>query len=168
MADNTTVDLYSCKCDRKVLNKVPYLGDGVKITETFRIKEPCSMARPVIQLAKSTIKHKDKLQLHNVNYAFIELFQRYFFIDDIIFLNDGIVEMHLTVDVLYTYMDNILDSQQEVVRSESINTPQYVDSERPIFFDRWLDASASEVFGMVPENQGQGAVNYYLTVAGGA
>lgn len=167
MADNTNVTLYSCKCDRKVVNKKPYIGQGVKITDTFRIKEPCSMAHPVIMLSTSTVRYNDRLQLNNVNYSYVELFQRYYFIDDIIFLNDGLLEMHLTVDVLYTYMDDILGSQQEVVRSESINTPQYVDNERPIFFDRWLDASASEVFGMVPEDQGQGSVNYYLTVAGG-
>ena len=167
MANNTTVKLYSCTCDRKVLNKMPFLGEGVSITGTFRIKEPCSISNPVIELASSTVKYKDRLQLDSVNYAFIELFQRYYFIDNIIFEHDGLLQMHMSVDVLNTYRSDILSSQQEVIRSESINTPQYVDNERPIFFDRWLDASASEVFGMVPESQGQGSVNYYLTVSGG-
>lgn len=167
MANNTTVILYTCSCDRKVLDKSGSLDNETKITGTFRIKENCSMSRPVIQLARSTVQHDD-LQLDKVNYAFIELFQRYYYIDDIVFQNDGLMELHLTVDVLNTYKDKILASQQEVIRSQSVNTPQYVDSERPLFFERELDASASEVFGQVPEDQGQGAVNYYLTVAGGA
>lgn len=164
MANNTNVNLYVCKCDRKVLNKSPYLTGQVKITDTFRIKEPCSLSRPVIELAKSTVLSNDEIKLDRVNYAYIELFKRFYFIDDIIFKNDGIIELHMTVDVLNTYKDQIADSQQEVIRSESINTPQYADSERPLFFDRWLDASSSEVFGMVPESSGD---NYYLTVAGG-
>lgn len=167
MPKNSSMTLYTCKCDRKVVKKGGFLDNETPITGTFRLKDDCSMARPVIQLARSTVQNKS-IQLSKCNYAYVELFQRYYFIDDIIFQNDGLMELHLTVDVLFTYVDKILESQQEVVRSQSVNTPQYVDNERPLFFERELDASASEVFGQVPENQGQGTVNYYLTVAGGA
>lgn len=160
MANNTTIVLWSNTADRKCVAKESFLRNRTIIDESFRMKEPCSILAPDIQLASSTVTSR-KLPLNKANYCYISRFARYYFIDDIIFLNDGIVEMHLSIDVLMTYRKEIYSSQQEVVRAESLNSPRFIDNERPILTDKIL---TTKILGAFPESSGN---NYALTVAGG-
>lgn len=161
MPDNVTrIAFFSCSCDRKCVAKEVYLKNQTIIKSHFRIKQPCSMLDPVIELDINNVQ-RSGLQISGTNYCYIELFKRFYFINDIVFENDGLVEMHLSVDVLMTYASDIYDSQQEVIRAEALNSPRYIDNERPILSDKIL---TTKILGEFPEQSGN---NYVLTVAGG-
>lgn len=163
MANNTLLILYECICDRKKINKAGSLKNTTKVTGTFRIKDDCSILSPVIQLATTTIESAD-LKLYKLNYAYIERFNRYYFITDIKYMNDNLVELSMDVDVLMTYAGQILDSSQEIVRSESINSKNFIDTERAIQSNKILQVGNLQYLGAFPEAIGN---NYVMTVAGG-
>lgn len=161
MADDVTrIAFYECNCDRKCVAKEKYLKNTAAIKNHFRIKQPCSILDPVIELTASNVE-KSGLKLSNVNYAYIERFNRFYFVNDIIFENDGLIEVRLSIDVLMTYASDIYGSQQEVIRAEALNSPRYIDNERPILTDKIL---TTKILGSFPEATGN---NYALTVAGG-
>ena len=167
MADELTrIALWSCICDRKCVAKEKYLKNQKTIKNHFRIKEPCSFLDPVIELAATNAVPHGSAQagigeLAKLNYLYIERFQRYYFIDDIIFNNDGLIELHCSIDVLMSYANDIYGSQQEVIRAEKLNSPKYIDNERPILSDKVL---TTKILGEFPASSGN---NYVMTVAGG-
>lgn len=148
-----TVTLYTNSSDRKVVNKNLEKIYSVKC----RLKEPCSILRPVVILTRSLVG----AQWASANYAYIPAFNRYYFIDNITVLNGGLIQVEMSVDVLMTYAGNILDSQQEVVRSESLNSKMYIDTEMPLQANKII---TPVIIGGFPDSSGN---NYYLTVAGG-
>ena len=161
MADDVTIiTLFTCKCDKKCVAKEKYLKDPKVIKNHFRIKEPCSILNPIIELTASNAV-KAGVPLAHVNYCYIHRFDRYYFIDDITFENDGLIELKLSVDVLMSYADSIYGSQQEVIRSEALNSPKFIDNERPILSDKIV---TTKLLGNLAESTGN---NYYMTVAGG-
>lgn len=163
-----TLTLYTCKCDRKTVDKTAFL-DNITVVSSCRIKEPCSMLSPTVQISK-TSANEAKLPLSSINYAHVDIFNRYYFVNDITFENDGLITLSLEVDVLMTYAGDILSSQQEVIRSEKINSKLYIDPEKPIQANKLLayaDDGQSEtgIIGAIPSsNNGN---HYVLTVAGG-
>lgn len=44
------------------------------------------------------------------NYCYIDDFKRYYFINDVKLLNGGLYEIHLNVDVLMTYKEEIINN----------------------------------------------------------
>lgn len=161
MADDVTrIALFTLICDRKCVAKEVYLRNQTVIKNHFRIKEPCSILNPIIELSKANVT-RSGIQLERLNYLYIELFQRYYFIDDVIYENDGLIELHCSIDVLMSYVNQIYDSQQEVVRSEALNSARFIDTERPILCDKIL---TTKIIGEFPET---GDNNYVMTVAGG-
>lgn len=161
MADEVTrIVLYKCSCDRKCVAKENSLENPTAIKNHFRIKEPCSLLDPIVELTASNVTRAG-LDLAQVNYIYIERFNRFYFVNDIIYENDGLVELHCSVDVLMSYADNIYNSQQEVIRSEAVNSKMYIDPERPILTDKIL---TTKILGEFPETSDN---NYIMTVAGG-
>ena len=161
MADDVTrIALFTSTCDRKCVAKEAYLRNQTVIKNHFRIKQPCSILNPIVELTASNVT-RSGIQLERLNYIYIEAFQRFFFIDDIIFQNDGLIELHCTVDVLMSYVNQIYGSQQEVVRSEALNSARFIDTERPLLCDKIL---TTKIIGEFPETSGN---NYVMTVAGG-
>lgn len=69
----------------------------VSETLTVRLKENCSTISPVFIVNAS----------YGVNYTYAHFKSRYYFIDDIVSLNNGNVEIHCSVDVLATYRNYI-------------------------------------------------------------
>lgn len=151
--------LYKCNCDRKKVNKMDSV-DVIATVTGMRIKDASSIFNPEIILSKSSVGD----QYPYVNYAYIPKWGRYYFVDDIIEENDGILSFTLSVDVLNTYSEQILTTPQWVVRSEKINSKRFIDTERPIQSNKLL---SSYIIGAIPESIGQNTNNYYLTVAGG-
>lgn len=162
--------LYSNKSDRKCI--VKDLEEIVNITESFHIKKPCSILKPVILLSRYTIGPR----WADVNYVYIPDFKRYYFVDNLTISGAGVhgastpkekakggfVLLELSVDVLQTYQQQIMNQQQEVVRSEYLNSKLYVDNELPLLANKELTYNT---LGLFPEASGN---NYLLTTAGGA
>lgn len=161
MNEYTNMTLYTISCDRKQIDKSKSWDKVVDITETLRIKQPSSILNPVITIALSTVGAKNYAA---VNYAYIPDWGRYYFVDDITLENNGILTLTLSVDVLMSYKGKILSSKQFIARAESLNSPLYIDSERPIQANKKISVPDSVVLGIFPESTGN---NYVLTVAGG-
>ena len=89
--------LYNNKSDNNVLNK-----DIVKIGETIVLnaKEEMYLQQPVFIVAV------DKTT-SNLNYCYCPTFNRYYYINDIIYLSGGRAVLKCTVDVLMSWKDNI-------------------------------------------------------------
>lgn len=90
------VQFYKSSADVKILDKTKYLEDlsGVNCL----LKEQCNLLNPVLILASD---------LTLSNYAYIEKFKRYYFINNISRLDNNRYEMSLTVDVLMSFKDEI-------------------------------------------------------------
>lgn len=76
------------------------------------LKEDCSIIDPVIKIAA------DVSSMSSVNYMYIASFGRYYFINNIISINNDICEVHAHVDVLSTYKDEIRAQRAVVSRQE--------------------------------------------------
>lgn len=91
------------------------------------LKQSCSLLYPVLNL---NIAAGD---ITKYNYVYIASFQRYYFIDDIVY-NAGIFtwDIYLHVDVLATYKYDIGKSTQYIARSLSLPNGDVIDSLYPI------------------------------------
>lgn len=89
-----------------------------------QIKSPSSIVNPVIQLSKAS-------DPTTFNYAYIPEWKRYYFINDITY-NLGLWVLSLTVDVLGTYRNQILLSEQYVLRNANDFDDNIVDNLYPV------------------------------------
>mgnify|MGYP003508445442 FL=1 len=76
------------------------------------LKEDCSIIDPVIKIVG------DVSSMASVNYMYIPSFSRYYFINNVISINNDICEVHAHVDVLSTYKDEIRAQRAVVSRQE--------------------------------------------------
>ena len=76
------------------------------------LKEDCSIIDPVIKIVS------DVSSMASVNYMYIPSFSRYYFINNVISINNDICEVHAHVDVLSTYKDEIRAQRAIVSRQE--------------------------------------------------
>ena len=60
-------------------------------------------------------------QNNKYNYMYIGAFQRYYFINDIVSIHNKLWEIQARVDVLYTYMADILNAKCIVDKVEDVN-----------------------------------------------
>lgn len=90
------------------------------LTGTF--KDNVSVLDPVVLVESST-------NITGYNYAYIEEFGRYYYIKDIIVVNNVLYELHLHVDVLKTYQNQIIAAP--CIVSKSANTfNMYLNDDR--------------------------------------
>jgi hypothetical protein len=76
------------------------------------LKEDCSIIDPVIKIVG------DVSSMASVNYMYIPSFGRYYFINNVISINNEICEVHAHVDVLSTYKNEIRAQRAVVSRQE--------------------------------------------------
>lgn len=146
---------YSTKSDRKKINKV--LGNEIGSSSHVKIKGNTSVMSPTLEVRKSTVGDWSR-----VNYAWLPEFNRYYFVDDVELRNDGIVMVSLSVDVLYTYADDIMRTQFMIARSESLWSRYYIDPEYPLMNRRVVKMIP---IGGIP--QSATGKKYTITVSGG-
>lgn len=101
--------LYTNKDSNNVINKT--LEN--EIEKDITLKDRVNIMNPIIRL-------KDSTPIDN-NYCYIPNFNRYYFIEEVIFVNKEIQEIYLSCDVLETYKDDILNSESIISKSEQDN-----------------------------------------------
>lgn len=152
------IRLYKVQNDRKTICK--NLNPIVHITETFRIKEPTDLLNPVVVLSKSSVGEN----WPEVNYAYIPMFGRFYFVNDIRLLSNEMIELSLAIDVLWTYASGLKNTAFEIARSESLNSKLFVDPELYLQVKRTIDA---KLVGSITQSSGSSAKKYCITVSGG-
>ena len=101
--------LYTNKDSNNVINKK--LEN--EIEKDITLKDRVNIMNPIIRL-------KDPTPIES-NYCYIPNFNRYYFIEEVIFVNREIQEIYLSCDVLETYKDDILNSESIISKSEKDN-----------------------------------------------
>lgn len=109
------VELYNTKDSNNVINKTKTDLTSYDI----KFKDVADIQNPTIILRSETpIKN---------NYAYIPDFDRYYFIDSINIQPNNIYHLNLTVDVLESFKDDILNSSGTITRKENSN--KYYDND---------------------------------------
>lgn len=101
---------------------------------TIMLKKSDDVKAPTLILSRSTY---DK----NYNYAYMPDLKRYYFINDVVNLNNDNVRINLQEDVLQTYKDDILNSTAIITAT---GKPSYLSSELPSLTTEESDTYTSD------------------------
>ena len=115
------VTLYNYNGNRNTVNK--QLSGGVECIGAIR--DETNVLYPVL-----TIRVHDVI---NVNYCYIPTLNRYYFIDSIIYLSSDKATLKLSVDVLKSYENKILEASATVKQTDQ---PDKYSSNREIIYNR--------------------------------
>lgn len=99
---------------------------------TGELKGSSSIITPIILIRQTTDMTigNETHPLSKCNYMFINNFNRYYYITDIVSVRNSAVEIHGRVDVLKTYADDIYANTGYVLRSASrSNVTRYLDDD---------------------------------------
>lgn len=122
------VQLFSTGDDIRKINKTL-----TAITEAV----PCNVKDDDFSIITPKVILKYAVAYLTANYCYIPDFSRYYFITDISMLTGGMCELTLTLDVLYTYKEQITGLQVTAARSSNkfnryLNDNQQVTTNNPI------------------------------------
>lgn len=112
--ENMILKLYNTASEANRINKV--LSNETEFD--VRLKDKSSVINPIILLKSDTYI--------SFNYAYIEQFKRYYFVDDVSVFPNKMYLLTLRCDVLTSFKDDILSSYAQIV--EQTNSNAYYDS----------------------------------------
>lgn len=112
------ITLFKNESDNRVLNKT--IKDSRVISGV--LKDECSIVNPVFKISGIYPSY-----LNGYNYLLYGELNRFYYIDNIVYLNGGLIELHCTIDVLMSYKDKITELVALVERQESWYSPYLVD-----------------------------------------
>lgn len=117
------------------------------------LKDDCSIENPIILISD--------VSLVGINYMRIQSFNRYYYIEDIVSVHNGMWEIHAHVDVLMSYRNEIRECQATFKRQEHLFN-MYIDD--PEFKTYNKSQIVTKLFsgGSLSKN-----LEYVLVVAGG-
>jgi len=128
------IGLMTCTAKNNIVDKTRYLTNQVAISCILR--EGSSVMTPVIEIETPTHIVDDVEVDYDVtgfNYAYIPFFNnRYYYIEDIVSVNNRLWELHLKCDVLYSFAAEIYKSNAVVTRSATGNAyiSEYSETDR--------------------------------------
>lgn len=109
------ITLYSNTASKEVVDKQYSLTQIEALTGEFR--GSMSVLHPMIQIKPTTTTTVTKL-LTECNYVYIQELNRYYFVDKITCVAHDMIELELSVDVLYSWKTAILAQTVIVSRNE--------------------------------------------------
>lgn len=122
--ENMKLKIYNNNSNNNVLNK--------KITPVseldFNLKSDNSIMQPILVL-KNYVKG---------NYCYIDELKRYYFINDVRLLTGGLYELHLEVDVLMTYKNEIINAEWYSVNGVNVTIPNEIDYNSLVDYEQFL------------------------------
>ena len=128
------------------------IDSGLDITGCV-LKDQTSILKPTIRILTNS-------NIHTYNYMYIPEFERYYFIDDIVSVNNNRWEVSGHVDVLETYKNSIL-AQSAVIRRQQNKFNLYLND--PDFQTYNYDMIQTKKFSTSGFNK---VLNYVLVVNG--
>lgn len=106
-----TISFYNNNSERNSINKSL---NPLVTNVTGDLVNECDVIRPVIRIKQNVLANS----MTSCNYCHIKDFNRYYFVDSLVTVRTGIVELHLTVDPLYTYASQIASCVALIDRTE--------------------------------------------------
>lgn len=140
------VTLYKTTDQNNTINK--NLTDPLEIS--INLKRSEEQERPRLLLKNDNDKYK------GYNYAYIDFFKRYYFVESTSNNNDRIIELQLETDVLETYKDDILNAQASNISYYPDNNNTDVRKRKDIYSS---DVTLSDDTTMILVTTGSGGAN---------
>lgn len=114
------IDLFTCTAERNRVNKSDYISN--RFTMDGTIKNPTSAMNVEIEIEKTNpVKFA-------YNYMYIGEFNRYYYIDDIRTISNNRWLISASVDVLFSFMNDILQTTAIIDKTENEETANlYLD-----------------------------------------
>lgn len=110
--------LYTVSSEVNRVDKSSELSEDFTIAGTLR--DDCSIIDPTIIVAADTT-------IVNFNYAYVEEFKRYYFINNITALNNGMWELSMHVDALMSFKEGLLNCIAFIARNEKSSNDMIID-----------------------------------------
>ena len=148
------LNLFSCTAENERVDKTNYISNRFVMNGSLR--DESSVIDPVIMI------EKNNPTLYDYNYMYIPEFKRWYYINDIISVRNGLWEIHAHVDVLYTWgadikrMNGVADKLEDI-----LNANVYFD-DGSFIMDSRNDIEVKEFPNGLNENG-----SYILICAGG-
>ena len=140
------IALFKNSAEPNRLFKGDYLTSVGSIYGTFR--DEVSVTEPLI-----TIQYDKPIDF---NYIYIPILKRYYFVNDYTFTSNKIYEVLLSVDVLMSYKDAILNCKGFIERNEFGQNRYLIDNKRPVLEGRHV------VCDFVPNDLFTSKEGYYV------
>lgn len=131
MAD-ITLELYRCPSDERMVSKT--LNDKFTFNR-ITFKNDTSIMNPIfiVGAIKDNTEPMDTVGWwRKFNYCYCPNLERYYFITDITFTRQGLVELNCSVDPLMSFKEDILASTQLITRQENKIQKYIPDQSLPI------------------------------------
>lgn len=113
--------LYQNKAESNRLDKTNYIELIGNITGVLR--NECSIISPVIEIEMDDIP--------TFNYVYIPVFNRYYFVDNIVSVRNRLWRISMSVDVLMSFKEQILKQYGFIKRNEFSYNQNLVDDKVP-------------------------------------
>lgn len=114
------IDLFTCTAERNRVNKNAFLAN--RFTMDGTIKHQTSAMNVVIEIEKTNPV------IYNYNYMYIAEFKRFYFIDEITNVSNKRWIIRASVDVLFSFKNDILNMECVIDKIENENTANlYLD-----------------------------------------
>ena len=94
--------------------------------------QPMSLEAPELILSSSNV------DMGSCNYMYIDVFDRYYFVDSYVILSAGRIQIRGKIDVLHTYRNALLASAVHAIRWENAGINNVPDSLLPLAPERQL------------------------------
>lgn len=137
--DYMKIIFYKSTAEQNRVYKIPYL------TEYFscegELKEGTSITNPSILIDFAYGEHQE---IFSCNYAYIPLFNRYYFITDITSIYTNLYQIVMKVDVLNTYRNQINNLSGIIRRNEFTFNPDLIDEKMIQEIDYNIDITEYE------------------------
>ena len=140
------ITLYKTKSANNVINKK--LESEKNLGNKCILADNTSVTSPTVIIGGITSLDS----ISDYNYAYIPQCHRYYYINDIIALSGGRVKLLLTVDVLKTYANDILNSTQLVTRQKNKGKMYLADAEWTIDGRTYLRSQYFSENHFAPQN----------------
>ena len=113
-------------------NKIDKNIEKIKDISNVALKEENSILSPKLLIQTNGINN-----IKNINYIYISDFKRYYFVNDIIFITDDIIELDCGIDVLNSYKNKIYKLKGVIARTDSFIDCFYSDDIYPTAEDSY-------------------------------
>lgn len=104
-----TIDFYKINDVKNKINKT--LGVPYTISNIFFKSGNVDIIKPFLRLSRDMTQY---------NYCFIRELNRFYFIDDVVIENNGIKNYKLSIDVLMSYRNEIMNNETHIIESENV------------------------------------------------
>lgn len=153
-AQTFSLMLYKNSAESHRVDKTNYLEYIATLDGTLR--KSCSILNPEIDIEYSDVV--------NFNYVYISIWNRYYYVTDVVYMNKNLVHLSLKVDVLMSYKNKIYNQRALIGRNEFNYNENVIDNQRIIHNNPVIDVIEGTGNKFNPDQEG----NIIVNVVGGS